>query len=124
VPCPSPLERAFELARTGRFGSVDHISQHLKNEGYDLYQFMGPVLRRQLRQALDDAVLGGFGRTTTIPEVYSPKHPKHCHRNNRPAVDNAGSSEALERGPIAVAQRKCKDKKAAIEALEAWQQRN
>jgi hypothetical protein len=72
VSCPSPLERAFELARSGRFGSVDHISQHLKNEGYDLDQFMGPVLRRQLRQTLDDAVLGAIGRTTTIiPEGYS-----------------------------------------------------
>jgi hypothetical protein len=71
VPRPSPLERAFELARTGSFGSVDHISQHLKNEGYDLDRFMGPVLRRQLRQTLDDAVLGALGRTTTIPEVYS-----------------------------------------------------
>lgn len=71
MPCPSPLERAFELARTGRFGTVDHISQHLKTEGYDLDQFMGPVLRRQLRQTLDDAVFGAIRRTTTIPEGYS-----------------------------------------------------
>jgi hypothetical protein len=72
MPCPSPLERAFELARTGRFGSVDHISQHLKSEGHDLDQFMGPVLRRQLRQTLDDAILG-ISRTTTMPEGYSAR---------------------------------------------------
>jgi hypothetical protein len=73
MPCPSPLELAFELARTGRFGSVDHISHHLKNEGHDLDQFMGPVLRRQLRQTLDDAVLGASSRTTTMPEGYSAR---------------------------------------------------
>jgi hypothetical protein len=88
VPCPSPLERAFELACTGSFGSVDHISQHLKNEGYDLNQFMGPVLRRQLRQTLDDAVLGR--RTTTIPEVYSA-HPSAQTSKTLPTQQPHGS---------------------------------
>jgi hypothetical protein len=90
VPCPSPLERAFELARTGRFGSVDHISQQLKNEGCDLDQFMGPVLRRQLRQTLDEAVFGAIRRNTTTLEGYSA-HSGAQTSKTLPAQQSPGS---------------------------------
>ena len=59
-----------------------------------------------------------------IQRVPAHKCPKHCQRNIRPAVRNAGSLEALERRTFAAPSAgKRTDKKAAIEAEEAWQQR-
>ena len=37
------LERAFELARTGKFQTIEHIKQKLKREGLDANQIEGPV---------------------------------------------------------------------------------
>jgi hypothetical protein len=46
---PSALERAFELARSGRIASIETIKLILKREGYDGAQLAGPHLIRQLR---------------------------------------------------------------------------
>jgi hypothetical protein len=46
---PSALERAFELARSGRVASIETIKLILKREGYDGAQLAGPHLIRQLR---------------------------------------------------------------------------
>jgi hypothetical protein len=54
---PSQLERAFELARTGKYPTVDIIKKQLTREGIDSHQIEGPVLRRQLREAIADALL-------------------------------------------------------------------
>ena len=43
-----PLERAFELARTGVYSNVTDIVKHLRKEGYDSRQVEGPRLRKQL----------------------------------------------------------------------------
>ena len=40
------LERAFQLARSGRFSQVEDI---IGGEGYSVSQIGGPVLKRQLR---------------------------------------------------------------------------
>ncbi len=50
---PSILERAFELARTGRCPGLDEIRKQLGRELYenvDLH-LASPTLRRQLREA-------------------------------------------------------------------------
>ena len=51
-PAPSglsPLERAFQLARSGACRTVSEIRQRLKSEGLDARQIEGPALTRQLR---------------------------------------------------------------------------
>jgi hypothetical protein len=42
------LERAFELARSGRCASVADIKKQLKSEGYSITQITGRVLSKQL----------------------------------------------------------------------------
>jgi hypothetical protein len=43
------LERAFELARSGKYAGVSELRQQLKAEGYSPDQLTGPALLRQLR---------------------------------------------------------------------------
>jgi hypothetical protein len=44
----TPLERAFQMARSGRFSKVADLIRSLEREGYSGSQVVGPVLRRQL----------------------------------------------------------------------------
>ena len=46
---PTPLERAFELARSGEYAGVAEIRKQLKAEGLSALQLSGPSLGRQLR---------------------------------------------------------------------------
>ena len=46
---PTALERAFDLARSGKCADVAQIRQQLKVEGYARDQLTGPALIRQLR---------------------------------------------------------------------------
>jgi hypothetical protein len=46
------IERAFELARSGRFGSVQGIRIRLKQEGYNPDQIEGPMLVDQIRSLM------------------------------------------------------------------------
>jgi hypothetical protein len=48
-PHRTSLERAFELARSGRYASIDEIKQRLKAELYDQHMIEGRSLRSQLR---------------------------------------------------------------------------
>jgi hypothetical protein len=48
----SPLERAFQLARSGKFGSVTDIRRQLKSEHVSGDQIHGTTLLRQLREVL------------------------------------------------------------------------
>jgi len=43
-----PLERAFELAATGKFRKVEELVRALSNEGYWTNQVEGPRLKKQL----------------------------------------------------------------------------
>jgi hypothetical protein len=45
----TPLERAFDLARTGDYSGVAEIRKQLKSEGFDLRTIEGPSLIRQLK---------------------------------------------------------------------------
>lgn len=50
------LERAFELAKSGKCGSVDDIRRALISEGFRVSQLEGPLLRRQLRDLIAHAL--------------------------------------------------------------------
>jgi hypothetical protein len=42
------MERAFDLARSGRFATLAEIMKSLSHEGYSADQIEGPLLKRQL----------------------------------------------------------------------------
>jgi hypothetical protein len=43
------VERAFELARSGQYGSLSDIRRQLRIEGRSQEQIQGPTLLRQIR---------------------------------------------------------------------------
>jgi hypothetical protein len=54
----SALERAFQLARSGRLATVDDIKKQLKQEGYEVSSaYAGRSLRSQLRDLIKAAHL-------------------------------------------------------------------
>lgn len=54
-PRISQLERAFELARSGRFSTVAEIKRKLREEGYMDDQVEGPLLFGQLNSLMKKA---------------------------------------------------------------------
>ena len=48
----SALERAFQLAESGRYSSTEDIRRRLAAEGYDSRVLAGPALRKQIRTKL------------------------------------------------------------------------
>lgn len=52
---PTALERAFELARSGQFSSLEDIQLQLDREGLDPRTVVGPLLRKQLRDLICEA---------------------------------------------------------------------
>jgi hypothetical protein len=53
------LERAFQLARSGRVAGLTDIITSLKRDGYSASQIEGPVLKRQLVDLIKAARAGG-----------------------------------------------------------------
>lgn len=49
------LERAFQMARSGKFSSVAEIKKQLSIEGYSVAQVTGRVLARQLKELMQEA---------------------------------------------------------------------
>lgn len=51
---PTTIERAFELARSGRFEKLEHLESQLSREGHSaVYEHLrGAHIRRQLRELL------------------------------------------------------------------------
>ncbi len=49
------LERAFELAGSGRFVRVGDIRRALAAEGFSVDQITGPILSRQLQDEINKA---------------------------------------------------------------------
>jgi hypothetical protein len=54
-PSITALERAFQLARSGDYFSVDDIKRRLSAEGYSIAQVAGPTLRKQLHALIKAA---------------------------------------------------------------------
>jgi hypothetical protein len=55
MPHVSVLERAFQLARSGRYGCISEIKKRLTEEGYTTDQVTGPILRQQLSNMMQIA---------------------------------------------------------------------
>jgi hypothetical protein len=51
----SCLERAFEIARSGRAPNFLYLLNKLKSEGYGHDQIYGPVLKKQLSDLIEKA---------------------------------------------------------------------
>lgn len=51
----APLERAFQLARSGSVGNVTELKTALKREGYSSEVIEGRTLTRQLRELIQIA---------------------------------------------------------------------
>lgn len=49
------LERAFELARSGRYHGISELKRAISAEGYTASQLDGPSLRRQLNDLMKAA---------------------------------------------------------------------
>jgi hypothetical protein len=49
------IERAFDLARSGKFTSITEVITTLNREGYSAAQIEGPLLRRQLTHLIKAA---------------------------------------------------------------------
>jgi hypothetical protein len=49
------MERAFHLARSGRFTTLNEIMKSLRPEGYSADQIEGPLLKRQLTNLIEAA---------------------------------------------------------------------
>ena len=49
------LEKAFEIARSGRCLHFPEIIQKLKGENYEVSQIVGPALKKQLCQIIQEA---------------------------------------------------------------------
>lgn len=58
-PGISAIERAFDLARSGKFSTLAEIKQAIKREGYAADQLQGPMLARQLRGILRSGTPNG-----------------------------------------------------------------
>jgi hypothetical protein len=46
------IERAFDLARSGKFTSITEVITTLAREGYVTSQIEGPLLKRQLKDLI------------------------------------------------------------------------
>ena len=53
------LERAFQLARSGRVAELTDIITSLKRDGYSASQIEGPLLKRQLTDLIKAARAAG-----------------------------------------------------------------
>jgi hypothetical protein len=51
----SCLERAFEIARSGRVPNFPFLVKQLKSEGYGQDQVQGPALKKQLNALIEKA---------------------------------------------------------------------
>ena len=63
----TPLERAFELAKSGQFTSVSDIKKHLGQEGLSPDQVTGRMLTTQLRDLIKIALALKAGEDSSSP---------------------------------------------------------
>jgi hypothetical protein len=53
----STVERAFELARSGKYTKLEHIARQLNDEGFHSSKLEGPLLLKQLRKLMEAATV-------------------------------------------------------------------
>jgi hypothetical protein len=53
----STLERAFQLAKSGLYATVEDVKRKLKKEGYSVNQIAGNALQKQLNALIAEARL-------------------------------------------------------------------
>lgn len=70
----SPLERAFELARSGSCASMTDIHRKLRSERYSVAQITGKTLFRQMKVLMTAA--RAFDQAQPLP---SPAHKREPH---------------------------------------------
>ncbi len=51
----TPIERAFQLARSGQYLGLSDLRAQMKSEGYDVVQLTGPTLLKQLRRLCEQS---------------------------------------------------------------------
>ncbi|HVZ05434.1 hypothetical protein [Hyphomicrobium sp.] len=51
----SALERAFQLAKSGRCATVQEVKRDMKKEGYSINQVTGRALQKQLNALIAEA---------------------------------------------------------------------
>ncbi len=56
-PNTTSIERAFELASSGRFSNVKEVRLKLAREGYNTDTMEGPLLYAQLREVIEKATV-------------------------------------------------------------------
>lgn len=54
-PDTQPLERAFQLASSGHFLTLEELLKAMRSEGYAVDQINGPSIRKQLRKLIQDS---------------------------------------------------------------------
>jgi len=75
MPTPNltSLERAFELAKSGRCRTTEEIQRALKEEGHDPKRVIGPYLMRQLRALMSDRNRGTPRGSSGSPPQPGPR---------------------------------------------------
>ena len=71
----SPLERAFELAKSGNCASVGDVRRKLRSEGYSAAQITGKTLFKQMRELISAARAFDQGQPVSLPEHKREPHP-------------------------------------------------
>jgi hypothetical protein len=71
---PTELERAFQLAKTGRLGSVDEIRRRLRAEGYYADHITGKGLYLQLRALMKSTRIARPGDHDSEQEAARMSH--------------------------------------------------
>lgn len=46
------IERAFDLAQSGKYDKAADIRETLKREGYNIAQIQGPAMQKQIRNLI------------------------------------------------------------------------
>jgi hypothetical protein len=64
---PTDLERAFQLARSGRCGRVEDLRRQLRKEGYSVDRLTGRTLVKQLQALIEAATHSGNGPRPFVP---------------------------------------------------------
>jgi hypothetical protein len=101
----SPIERAFELARTGLFLTVTEIITRLRIEGYSAGSITGPLLNRQLKELMQAGKKTRWGSGRTAQPLHrGPRVTRRTYRTRADAscCETDGLPGQSKPGPLSV----------------------